>query len=469
MASTGSALSQVVNNNASTTTLASSVNPSTVGSSVTFTATVNGSAPTGSVGFTADGATLAGCAAVALSSGKATCTTSSLAAATHSIVAKYGGDANNAASASAALAQVVNKAASTTTLRSSANPSAVGASVTFTATVAGSSPTGSVNFTDGGSSIAGCAAVALSSGKATCTTSSLAAATHSIVANYGGDTNNAASASTAFAQVVNAGGGGSSIDVALAANGGVASASSTYVYPGYSFPVSAVNNGDRTGLNWGQGGGWNSATANAFPDWVQITFNGQKTIDQVIVYTLQDNYANPVDPPANMTFTLYGVTGFQVQGWSGSAWVNLGAAVSGNNLVKRPVNFAAFTTNMIRVNISAALDSYARDVEIEAWTATGTATATTTTLSSSAAIHRHRPKRDLHRHDRRVQSHRQVNVTDGGSSIAGLWPREAIERHCDLYRQRTSPSTSSVRRQSRRRRRDRRSFGQPCSRKRSSR
>ena len=52
---------------------------------------------------------------------------------------------------------------------------------------------------------------------------------------------------------------------------------------------------------------------------MQINFNGQKTINQVIVYTLQDNYANPVDPPDNMTFTLYGVTGFQVQGWNGSA------------------------------------------------------------------------------------------------------------------------------------------------------
>src|SRR5208282_3562106 len=194
-----------------------------------------------------------------LASGKATCTTASLAVATHSIVANYGGDANNAASASATLSQVVNAGGSTTTLASSANPSAVGSSVTFTATVAGSSPTGSVNFTDGGSSIAGCAAVALSSGKATCTTSGLAAATHSIVANYGGDANNQASASAALSQVVN---GVAPIDVALAANGGTASASSTYVYPGYSFPASAVINGDRTGLNWGYGGGWNDATAN---------------------------------------------------------------------------------------------------------------------------------------------------------------------------------------------------------------
>ena len=209
--------------------------------------------------------------------------TSGLAVATHSILANYGGDANNTASASAMLSQVVNKAASTTTLTSSVNPSTVGSSVTFTATVAGSSPTGSVNFTDGGSSIAGCAAVALSSGNARrAAPAGLAAATHSIVANYGGDANNTASASATLSQVVNGGGGGgSSIDVALAANGGMASASSTYVATGYSFPVSAVIDGDRAGLNWGQGGGWNDAHPNVWPDWVQINFSGQKTINQV--------------------------------------------------------------------------------------------------------------------------------------------------------------------------------------------
>src|SRR5207253_2042447 len=51
-------------------------------------------------------------------------------------------------------------APTTTTLTSSLNPSMVGANVTFTATVMGSNPTGSVNFSDGGVSIAGCAAVA---------------------------------------------------------------------------------------------------------------------------------------------------------------------------------------------------------------------------------------------------------------------------------------------------------------------
>src|SRR5271169_3297515 len=96
---------------------------------------------------------------------------------------------------------MVNKAASTTTLTSSVNPSTVGSSVTFSATVAGSSPTGSVNFTDGGSSIASCAAVALASGSAnaktaTCSTANLVAGTHSIGTNYSGDSANNGSSAT---------------------------------------------------------------------------------------------------------------------------------------------------------------------------------------------------------------------------------------------------------------------------------
>jgi len=264
---------------------------------------------------------------------------------------------------------VVNKTTSTTALSSSANPSVAGANVTFTASVAGFAPTGSINFTDGGSSITGCGAVALAgsgnSRTAQCSTSTLSAGTHSIVANYGGDASNTASASAPLSQVVSS--SGSSVNVALASNGGVASASSTYVAPGYSFPVAAVNNGDRAGLNWGNGGGWNDATANTFPDWVQINFSGTQSINQVIVYTLQDNFANPVDPSATLTFTQYGVTDFQVQGWNGAAWITLGS-VSGNNLVKRTVSFAAFSTRRIRINITGALASYSRITEIEAWT-----------------------------------------------------------------------------------------------------
>ncbi len=389
-ASTSAALSQVVNKVTSTTTVVSSANPSTVGVNVTFTATVSGLAPTGSVNFKDGASSITGCSAVALTgsgnSKTAQCTTSSLTAATHSITAAYGGDAGNAASTSAALSQVVNSVGpgpSTTTVVSSLNPSTAGTNVMFTATVAGSNPTGSVNFKDGASSITGCSAVALTgsgnSKTAQCTTSSLTAATHSITAAYGGDAGNTASTSAALSQVVNT--VGASINVALASNGGVASASSSY---NTGFPVSAIINNERAGANWGNGGGWNDSTANAYPDWVQINFIGSKTIDHVVVYTLQDNYANPVEPTDTMTFGLYGITAFTVQGWNGSSWVSLGS-VSGNTLVKRTVNFAAFTTDRIRINVTAALASYSRITEVEAWgtAPVGPGPSATTLVSSS--------------------------------------------------------------------------------------
>ena len=94
-----------------TTTLATSANPSTFGQSITFTATVTGNSPTGTIQFN-DGATLLGTAT--LSGGVATFATASLAVGSHSITAVYGGDANNAGSTSPAVAEVVNAAVVTT-------------------------------------------------------------------------------------------------------------------------------------------------------------------------------------------------------------------------------------------------------------------------------------------------------------------------------------------------------------------
>jgi hypothetical protein len=86
------------------------------------------------------------------------------------------------------------------TLTSSLNPSNFGQSVTFTATVTGVSPTGTVTFTDG-ATVLGTAALN-SNGQATFTTSSLTVGSHAITAVYSGDTNNAAGTSAALTQVV---------------------------------------------------------------------------------------------------------------------------------------------------------------------------------------------------------------------------------------------------------------------------
>jgi uncharacterized delta-60 repeat protein len=348
------------------TALVSSLNPSNTGDNVTFTATVTGSAPTGSVTFVADSVTTL-CSAVPLSGGgntpAAQCSTSSLSAGTHSIVASYSGDIINPASSSAPLSQVVNSvvpppalvnvsfetpalvsgfqydpsgagvgwtftsgsgiqhngsawgAAATpegaqtafiqntssisqalslnagsytlsfkaaqrpccltpntqpiqvsidgtplgspitpastsfgafsipislassgthtiafagtnpnsnatfidavsvtalvpgTTLASSLNPARRGQNVTFTATVTGTTPTGTVGFTSNGTPITGCTAASLSAGSgnvrtAKCVTSFATAGTFNIVANYSGDGGNAPSSTAPLAEVV---------------------------------------------------------------------------------------------------------------------------------------------------------------------------------------------------------------------------------------------------------------------------
>ena len=98
----------------------------------------------------------------------------------------------------------VAQASTTTTLTSDTNPSVFGQSVTFTATVAASSgsgtPTGMVDFLDGDTPLG---FNALTAGEATFTTSSLTVATHSITVAYFGDTNFITSISPIVSQVVN--------------------------------------------------------------------------------------------------------------------------------------------------------------------------------------------------------------------------------------------------------------------------
>src|SRR5439155_18276908 len=109
---------------------------------------------------------------------------------------------------------------------SSGSPAQFGATVTFTATVTGNNPTGSVSFTENGNAICTAGTLSGTPRTASCSTSSLAVGVHSIVASYSGDSANAASVSTALTQVINDVAGNT--NVALASAGGAASASSTY-------------------------------------------------------------------------------------------------------------------------------------------------------------------------------------------------------------------------------------------------
>ena len=187
------------------TTLTSSSNPASLGTAVTFTAVVSNALPvaaTGTVNFL-DGTTQIGSAALN-GTGVATFSTSALTPGTHNITAVYGGDSQNGACTSPALAESVRQL-TTTALTSSLDPSVAGTTVTFTATVAGplgsaTLPGGTVTFSDGTTTLG--QGTLKAAGVATYVTSTLVGGQHSITANYAGDASDLASQSVALIQTV---------------------------------------------------------------------------------------------------------------------------------------------------------------------------------------------------------------------------------------------------------------------------
>ena len=263
------------------TTLAAPASPSVSGQSVTFTAMVTvalppttiAPAPTGTVTFYDGGVPLGiGTLSVVSGQAQATFTTNVLTTAIHSISAAYSsGDSNFVPSAaSAAVAQLVIPANTSTSLTSSATPSVRGQAVTFTATVSvvspGSTavafPTGTVTFYDDGTPV-GTSTLSSAGGhaKATLVIASLTTATHPITAAYtSGDANfNSSGAAQSLSQIVNkAGTTTSAIAAPGAANVGQSvtfTATVGAVSPGAGTPTGSVDFVDaNTGADLTPGG-----------------------------------------------------------------------------------------------------------------------------------------------------------------------------------------------------------------------
>ncbi|HVX21805.1 MAG TPA: Ig-like domain-containing protein, partial [Acidimicrobiales bacterium] len=155
---------------------------------VTVTAATSGT-PTGTAAVMAGSTTLC---TVTLAAGRGTCTTgpTTLPVSTDDlVVADYAGDGNFLPATSAPVSLTVGPTATVTTVRSSANPSNPGKTVTFTATVSApaagaGTPVGSVTFTEGPTVL--CPPATLSDGVATCTTTLPVTPTQTIGAAYHG-------------------------------------------------------------------------------------------------------------------------------------------------------------------------------------------------------------------------------------------------------------------------------------------
>lgn len=201
-----------------TTTISSSMNPSTYGQSVTFTATV-----TSNAGAPPDGETITflqgtnPLGSSPLSGGSATFATASLTGGTDNIKAEYGGDGTFGLSKSKPVAQVVNLATTATTLTSSPNPANAGQTVVFTVNVTGQVGgtviAGNVVFYNGSKKLG---SGTLSGGATIFKTAKLALGSDLVTAVYNGSKTYAKSTSNVVSQVI---GNGQFIDSTLTWNG----------------------------------------------------------------------------------------------------------------------------------------------------------------------------------------------------------------------------------------------------------
>ena len=159
-----------------TTTLSSSVNPSTYGEPVTLSATVSPSDGGGTLSFSADGSPIASCGGEKLvemrGSYQATCTTASLSVGHHALSASYSGDAGYLSS-SGSLTQSVDPAPTTlsaTPALASLSPFGLNLfnlSATLSSEVTKAGLAGQPVVFSAGSSVL-CRAVTNASGTATC-------------------------------------------------------------------------------------------------------------------------------------------------------------------------------------------------------------------------------------------------------------------------------------------------------------
>jgi len=206
------ALSQAVNKANAATAITTNLSTATVTGQAytvayTVTVTVPGGGPiTGTDSVTVSDGSGATCVGT-VSTGS--CSLKSTTASTKTITAAFAGDSNYNNSTSTGVSHTVNKANTGAALISSLNPSTVGQSVTFTATVSVTSPgTGlpasgeTVTFKDGSTTLGTGATNA--SGVATYSTTALAQGSQSITAVYAGDSNYNTSTSSILTQTVNA-------------------------------------------------------------------------------------------------------------------------------------------------------------------------------------------------------------------------------------------------------------------------
>ena len=200
---------------ATVTSLSSSASPSDAGASLTLTATVatktQGAGSytiAGTVTFL-DGTTTIGTATIdpntaTLDHATATLTLSTLAVGSHSLTASYAGTANDMASTSPAIPQVIRVATTTLALTTSANPVPSGAPLTLTAnaTSTGGTPSGAIAFFAGTTQIGTAQLNGQGVAVLQLTSAQWLPATYALTASYAGDAADSPASSQPVAEVM---------------------------------------------------------------------------------------------------------------------------------------------------------------------------------------------------------------------------------------------------------------------------
>ena len=173
------------------TTVTTSDSSTTVGSPATLTATVastagsTGTVPTGTVTFTDSASGNVLCSASVRSDGTASCTTPTSSVGTSSFLVGYSGDSDHVAVSGTDRptgSLTVTKIATAISVNAAPAPATYGTPVTLTVAGLPSGATGTVTFTEAGTTLCSVALPATS-----CVATGLSAGTHTVGAHYSGD------------------------------------------------------------------------------------------------------------------------------------------------------------------------------------------------------------------------------------------------------------------------------------------
>lgn len=164
------------------------------------------------------------------------------------------------------------------------------------------------------------------------------------------------------------------VNLALKSNGLSAVRCSSYHngQHGNYIPDSAID-GDRTGNRWSNAGGWSAEIVRDLPDWFQIDFDGKKTISEISLFNLQNNFSTASVPTLDTICTSYALSEFRAEYWDGDTWVPVPNGYrKDNNKAWVQIAFEPITTNRVRlVCLADQRGDNSRIVEFEVYEAVG--------------------------------------------------------------------------------------------------